>query len=70
MYGAMMPTDWNKHQIEAMATASQAGGEYVESIGKTDLSMFTEHEWATLVRAIVIAFQDHLGAAYAVDPPF
>ena len=62
--------NWNHHQIEAMATASQAGGEYVELIGKTDLSTFTEHEWSTLIRAIVVAFQDHLGAAYAVDPPF
>ena len=53
-----------------MATASQAGGEYVELIGKTDLATFTEHEWSSLIRAIVIAFLDHLGAAYAVDPPF
>ena len=53
-----------------MATASQAAGEYVESIGKTDLATFTEHEWSDLIRTVVIAFQDHLGAAYAVDPPF
>jgi hypothetical protein len=62
--------DWNKHQIAAMDTASQAAGEYVESIGKTDLATFTEPEWASLIRTVVIAFQDHLGAAYAVDPPF
>ena len=62
--------DWNKHQIEAMATASQAAGEYVESIGKTDLATFTEPEWSNLIRTVVVAFQDHLGAAYAVDPPF
>lgn len=53
-----------------MATASQAAGEYIESISKTDLSTFTEHEWSNLIRTVVIAFQDHLGAAYAVDPPF
>jgi len=62
--------DWNKHQIAAMVTASQAAGEYVESIGKTDLATFTEQEWSNLIRTVVIAFQDHLGAAYAVDPPF
>ena len=62
--------NWNHHQIEAMATASQAGGEYVESIGKTDLATFTEPEWSNLIRTVVVAFQDHLGAAYAVDPPF
>ena len=53
-----------------MDTASQAAGEYIESIGKTDLVTFTEHEWSSLIRTVVIAFQDHLGAAYAVDPPF
>jgi hypothetical protein len=41
----------------------------VEAIGKTDLATWTGPEWATLVDAIVTAFQDSLRAAYADEPP-
>ena len=47
-----------------------AGGEYVESLGHTDLARFTGHEWSCLIEVIVTAFQDHLRTAYADDPPF
>ena len=62
--------DPNQHETNALAAAGVTGGEYVESIGKTDLASFTEREWSTLVDVIVTAFQDHLRTAYADDPPF
>ena len=46
-----------------------SGGEYVESLGKTDLATFTGEEWATLIEVAVTAFQDHLRTAYANEPP-
>ncbi len=36
------------------------GGEYIDSIAKTDLASWSEHEWATLIEVVVTAFQDHL----------
>lgn len=62
--------DPNKHETQALATACQTGGEYVESLAKTDLASFTPAEWETLVDVVVTAFQDALRSAYAQDPPF
>jgi hypothetical protein len=62
--------DPNKHETNALAVACQTGGEYVESLAKTDLSDFTQVEWATLIDVVVTAFQESLRTAYADDPPF
>ena len=62
--------DPNKHETNALFAASISGGAYVETIGKTDLSGWTEQEWAALIDVIVTSFQDFLRQAYADDPPF
>ena len=62
--------DPNTHELNALAAAGAEGGAYVESLGKTDLALFTAQEWSTLIEVIVTAFQDHLREAYADDPPF
>jgi hypothetical protein len=62
--------DPNKHETDALLAASISGGAYVETIGKTDLSGWTEQEWAALIDVIVTSFQDFLRQAYADDPPF
>ena len=62
--------DPNKHETNALFAASISGGAYVETIGKTDLAVWTEQEWAALIDVIVTSFQDFLRQAYADDPPF
>ena len=62
--------DPNQHETNALAAACQTGGEYVESLAKTDLATFTTVEWSTLIDVVVTAFQDSLRTAYADDPPF
>lgn len=62
--------DPSPYRANALAEASLLGGEYIESIAKTDLATFTATQWATLVEVIVTAYQDHLSSAYADDPPF
>jgi len=62
--------DPNQHETNALAAACQTGGEYVESLAKTDLATFTEVEWSSLIDVVVTAFQDSLRTAYADDPPF
>lgn len=62
--------DPNKHESMALEAASHYGGEYVESLGKTDLASWSATEWATLIEVVVTAFQDALRAAYADEPPF
>lgn len=43
--------DW---QEEAVRFGGAMGGEYLESIGKTDLAMLTAEEWETFIRCVVI----------------
>jgi hypothetical protein len=62
--------DPNKHEVNALAAASNSAGAYVGSIAKTDLATWSQEEWSTLIDVTVTAFQDFLSAAYADDPPF
>ena len=41
--------DPNEHEEAALRHAGAAGGEYVESLGRTDLAQWSEKEWAMLV---------------------
>lgn len=52
--------DPDEHETAAIAAASPMAGEYLESIGKTDLAVLTESEWLTLLEVIVTAYQDEL----------
>lgn len=63
--------DPNEHEEAALRHAGQTGGEYVESLAKTDLSAWSEKEWAMLIDVVVTAFQDNLREAYSQMPvPF
>ena len=52
--------DPDEHEIAAIEAASPMAGEYLESIGKTDLVVLTEAEWMTLLEVVVTAYQDAL----------
>jgi hypothetical protein len=55
--GMVDPTE---HEVAAMRAASPVAGEYVESLGKTDLAAFSADEWLMLIEVIVIAYTDTL----------
>lgn len=48
--------DWLKENEPAQGVASEMAGEYLASIGKTDLTAFTDDEWKTLIYVIIKAF--------------
>ena len=52
--------DPTEHEVAAMRAASPVAGEYIESLGKTDLAAFAEAEWLTLIEVIVTAYTDAL----------
>jgi len=52
--------DPTEHEIAAMRAASPVAGEYVDSLGKSDLAAFSENEWLTLIEVIVTAYTDAL----------
>lgn len=52
--------DPSEHEQAAIVAASPSAGEYLESIGKTDLAVLTEAEWLTFLEVVVTAYQDAL----------
>jgi hypothetical protein len=52
--------DPTPNESEAMTVGGQQGGEYLESIGKTDLATLTETEWDCFLDAVVTGYCDHL----------
>lgn len=63
--------DWTKHEEAALEEASANGGEYLESIKKTDLATLTPEEWGLFVESIVIGFCDGMRKAEATgEAPF
>jgi hypothetical protein len=52
--------DPTPNETAAMLAGGKAGGEYLESLGKTDLVVLTETEWDTFVEAIVTGYCDYL----------
>ncbi|MFM2090834.1 MAG: hypothetical protein RLZZ127_1323 [Planctomycetota bacterium] len=52
--------DPTPNERDAMGAAGRLGGEYLDSIGKTDLATLTGEQWDTFVEAIVTGYGDRL----------
>ncbi len=59
--------DPTPNERAAMTEGGMAGGEYLESIGKTDLVALTQAEWDIFVEAVVTGYCDHLRELAAQD---
>jgi hypothetical protein len=54
--------DPTPNEKAAFAHGGEMGGEYLDSIGKTDLETLQPDEWLTFVEAVVTGYCDHLRA--------
>ena len=59
--------DPTPNESEAMTVGGQQGGDYLESIGKSDLATLTETEWDHFIDAVVTGYCDHLRALAGTD---
>ncbi len=59
--------DATPNEKAAIVHAGAMGGEYLESIGKSDLAQLDAEEWLTFVEAIVTAFADRLNELIEKD---
>jgi hypothetical protein len=50
--------DPTPQEIRAIELASAPAGQYIESIGKTDMATWSESEWLTFLEVVVTGFQD------------
>lgn len=59
--------DPTPNEMQAMTIGGQHGGEFLESIGKSDLATLTETEWDLFLDAVVTGYCDHLREIAAKD---
>jgi hypothetical protein len=52
--------DPTPNERDAIAQAGAMGGEYLESLGKTDLARLSETEWLTFLEAVITGYCDRL----------
>ena len=52
--------DPSPEEIAAIEAASPIAGEYLESIGKSDLAKMDESEWLTFLEVVITAYQDSI----------
>lgn len=53
-------TDPNECEIQAMANASDRAGEYIESLGRTDMATWTEEQWTRFIETVCGGYVDRL----------
>jgi hypothetical protein len=53
--------DLTPNEIKALEHAGDMAGEYVESLGRTDMAQFSREEWMTMIEVIVGGFSEKLG---------
>ena len=59
--------DPTPNEKAAFVHGGAMGGEYLDSIGKTDLGTLKPEEWLTFIEAVVTGYCDHLRALAARD---
>jgi hypothetical protein len=59
--------DPTPNEKAAFVQGGEMGGEYLDSIAKTDLDGLSREEWLTFVEAVVTGYCDHLRALAARD---
>ena len=64
----MTLTAW---QIAAIMTAADAGGLYLDGVGKSDLAKLDESEWMTFVETVCAAYHEEWDRQRdSGEPPF
>jgi hypothetical protein len=50
--------DPTKPELDALLLAGEAGGQYLESLGRYDLSALSQEEWTTFLSCVISKYQD------------
>jgi hypothetical protein len=52
--------DANEHELAAMMQASDRAGEFIESLGKTDMAGWSREQWGQFIEVICTGYVDKL----------
>jgi len=50
----------NEHELAAMMQASDRAGEFIESLGKTDMAAWSREQWGQFIEVICTGYVDKL----------
>jgi hypothetical protein len=62
--------DPTTRELEAVTLAGYAAGEYLDSIGRSDLATLSEPEWMMFLQSIIGTYQEKISGLLDADVPF
>ena len=52
--------DANEHELAAMLNASDRAGEFIETVGATDMAAWSREQWGQFIEVICTGYVDKL----------
>jgi hypothetical protein len=62
--------DPTTRELEAVTLAGYAAGDYLDSIGRSDLATLSEPEWMMFLQSIIGTYQEKISGLLDADVPF
>ncbi len=63
--GARDMDELSQNEIQAIEAASDAGGEFLDGLNKTDMATMSRDEWMTFVEKMTLRFADTMAGLHA-----
>lgn len=60
--------DPTPHEIAAIEAASDPAGQYIESLGRSDMATWSRDEWLGFIEVVVTGYSDALRERIATVP--
>ena len=65
-----MMISFSETEHEGLAKGGEAAGQYLDSIGKTDLAVLSDEEWDTFLCRVLGGYSEFMQAEVKKYPPF
>lgn len=59
-YGNTAMIDPTEHEIAAIEACSEPAGQYIESLGRTDMASWSRDEWLSFLECVITGYIDEL----------
>lgn len=60
----------DRYEEQALEDGGNAGGQYLDEIGKTDLAALDEHEWGTFLGKVLVGYADSMREIVSKEVPY
>jgi hypothetical protein len=66
----MARKDLDRFEQQALEEGGNAGGAFLDSVGKTDLAALDDHEWREFLRRVLFGYADGMREIVSKEVPF